>query len=516
MTRRRLASLAVSALALTTLGCATDQTRPVAAPADPGDAPLLRASPPPGSVVSAPEAASTHRRPHPRRPNILLLLTDDQNAADMAAMPRTDRLMSRLGTRFTHGLSQYPLCSPSRASLLTGQEAHNHGVLGNDLPWGGVDRLRDAETVPVWLQRAGYHTTLLGKYLQHYEDDPSYVPPGWDEWYVPTRGVYDYYSSLVNENGSLRWHSGTYQSSYVADRATALLQRQARAGQPFFTWVNFLAPHFGTPVEVDDPRAEEPGSVVDTPAVEDRYRDTEQGLRNPRTAAFDEPDLHDKPRALRGRPTLVPAYLDEALQQRRESLRSVDDAVVRILRTLRRTGALDHTVVVFGSDNGFSTGEHRWYQKVLGYEEDIRVPLYVAGPGFEPGAVRDQLVTLTDVAATFLRTAHAHPTLEPDGLPLQPFSRDPAYRADRSVLVEAGGSPHVGLDRLYRGVRTPSGLVYLRWNDGHEEVYDLTRDPHEVHGGVDARERPHLRRLRAALAALERCRGVDCTLVRQP
>ena len=517
----RLGLLAVGSLALGLLGCATGQPVPRAG-TDPM-APLFSDPPRPQLVEHGQQAEPAVARPPagvrargPRQPNILLLLTDDQNATDMAAMPRTARLMGEIGTTFTHAVSQYPLCSPARATLLTGQEAHNHGVMGNDLPWGGVQRLRDAETVPVWLQRAGYHTTHLGKYLQHYEDTPTYVPPGWDEWYTPVSGVYDYYTSLVNENGSLRWHSGTYQTTYVRERTSELLQRQARARTPFFTWVDFLAPHFGTPVEPDDPRAEEPGSRVDTPAVEPRFRDSLSGLRNPRTPAFNEPDMHDKPDDLRVKPRLKDRYVDEALRQRRESLRSVDDAVVRILRTLRRTGELKDTVVVFTSDNGFSTGQHRWFQKVLGYEESIRIPMYVAGPGFEPGAVRDQLVTLTDLATTFVRVAHAQPTLEPDGLSLRRFSQDPTYRADRSVLLEAGGSPHVGLDRVYRGVRTPDGLVYLQWYDGHEEVYDLDRDPFEVRGGIDALERPHLERLRRAAKVLSTCRGPDCSSVRQP
>jgi arylsulfatase A-like enzyme len=495
------------ALALSLVGCATspENTATVAA----GRGPLFLESPAPARVV--PVAARTARP----KPNILLLLTDDQNATDMRAMPRTSRLMGELGTTFTRAVSQYPLCSPARASLLTGQEAHNHGVMGNNAPWGGFSKLRDRETVPVWLRRAGYHTTLLGKYLQGYENTPRYIAPGWDEWYVPGAGAYDYYTSRVNENGRLRWHSGTYQTTYVANRATALIKRQAAARKPFFTWVNFLAPHFGSPVESDDPRATTAGSPVDTPAVESRYRDTARGLRNPRSAAFNEPDMSDKPREVR-RAKLRDRYLDESLQQRRESLRSVDDAVVRIIRTLRRTGELRNTVIVFSSDNGFMTGQHRWFQKILGYEESTRIPLYVAGPGFEPGAVRRQLVTLTDVAATFLAVSRADPTLDPDGLSLRRFSQDPGYRADRSVLLEAGGSPHQGLDRIFTGVRTPNGLVYLRWHNGHEEVYDLRRDPHEVHGEIDDLERRHLGRLRAALDALQGCRGVQCTLVRQP
>ena len=274
--------------------------------------------------------------------------------------------------------------------------------------------------------------------------------------------------------------------------------------------MSFLAPHFGGPVEPDDPRAADPGSRVDTPAVEDRYRDAAAGVRNPRDASFNEPDNRDKARFMRRQVPLPEQFLDESLQQRRESLMSVDDAVVDIIRTLRRTGRLDRTVVVFTSDNGFATGQHRWFHKVLGYEESVRVPLFVAGPGFARGAVRDQLVTLTDVAATFVDVAGVEPGLPLDGRSLRPLSAEPGTPGRSRLLLEAGGWPFPKLKYLYRGVRTSDELTYLRWYDGHEEVYDLRRDPLQLDGTVDEQEAAALPDLRAALSELGSCRAQDC------
>lgn len=455
------------------------------------------------------DPARVRLTPAVRRPNVLLLLTDDQTLADMEAMPRTSRLMGRIGTEFTHAISQYPLCCPARATLLTGLESHNHRVLGNDPPWGGFDFFDDEQTVPVWLQRSGYHTSIVGKYLQHYEEHPTYLPPGWSDWRVPTIGTYHFYNRLVNENGTLRWTRDSYQTSWARDVVEQTITRRA-GDRPFFAWVSFLAPHFGGPVEPDDPRASDPGSRVDTPAVEDRYRDAAAGLRNPRDASFNEPDNRDKSRFMRRQVPLPEQFLDESLQQRRESLMSVDDAVVDIIRTLRRTGELDRTVVVFTSDNGFATGQHRWFHKVLGYEESIRVPLFVAGPGFARGAVRDQLVTLTDVAATFVDVAGVAPDLPLDGRSLRPLSADPLEPGRSQLLLEAGGWPFPDLKYLYRGVRTSDEMTYLRWYDGHEEVYDLRRDPLQLDGTVDQQEAAALPGLRSSLSQLGSCRAQDC------
>ena len=444
-----------------------------------------------------------------RQPNILLILTDDQAFTDMRAMPKTQSLLSRSGTVFRRAFASYPLCCPARVTLLTGQLAHNHGVLGNELPWGGATFFKDRDTLPVWLQRAGYNTIFLGKYLNGYpiDGDDTYIPPGWDEWHAPVERLYDYMLYQVNDNGVLNWHSG-YQADYVERNTSRLIRKYAGKEAPFFMWAGFLAPHVGRPIESDDPP--QPGGL-DSPAVSDEYRNSMRGLSIPTKPSINERDLSDKggPDA---EPPLLPAGdLQEVYQQRLEALRSVDDAVAGILGTLRRTGELEETLVVFTSDNGYMVGEHRRLNKVLGYEESIHVPLIMAGPGVPSGTTANQIVSLTDLPATFLDVASASPGLPQDGISLMPLTRAPDVQAGRSLLLEAGGRPFPDVKRLYTGVRTADDKVLLRWWNGVEEVYDLKTDPYQLDGRLSPAEKEILPSLRSKLAHLADCVGQGCS-----
>ena len=149
-----------------------------------------------------PGAAST--APAQIRPNVVVIHTDDQDAASMAVMPRTRALVGGQGTTFVNSFASYPLCCPSRATFLTGQYAHNHGVLGNNLPKGGFEKLRGANTLAVWLRRSGYHTALVGKYLNNYgERNPREIPPGWSDWNgAVDPSTYQYYATTINRNGA--------------------------------------------------------------------------------------------------------------------------------------------------------------------------------------------------------------------------------------------------------------------------------------------------------------------------
>ena len=208
--------------------------------------------------------------------------------------------------------------------------------------------------------------------------------------------------------------------------------------------------------------------------------------------------------------------LDEvtiAHQQRLESLRSVDDAVAKIVETLKSRNLLDNTLLVFVSDNGFLVGQHRWYQKILGYEEAIRVPMLMRGPGIPAGVHVSQQVSLADLGATIAATAGAKPGHLLDGVPLQPLIDDPHRLADRAMLLEAGGWPFPLKKRLYNGVRTADNRVMIRWYDGEKEVYDLNSDPDQLDGGISAAERPHVSALERALDGLATCRGSACNRV---
>lgn len=449
------------------------------------------------------------------RPNVLVLMTDDAALSDMSAMPRTRALLGAEGTTFTHAISTFPLCSPARATLLTGQLPHNHHVLGNGRPWGGVQKLDEAQTLPVWLQAAGYRTTLLGKYLNGYPaaGEETSIPPGWDHWQVPVEGAYRYRNSTINTDGVLGAER-RYQTRYLGDSVLARLDAEAEhPEQPFFLWANYLAPHVGKPVEPGDP-VDEHGRVVPTPAVEDRYRGTEADRQVPRTEAFVEDDMSDKAPFMRRQKQRPAARYDALLQQRLESLRSVDDSIARVVARLKALDLWDDTLVIFASDNGYLTGQHRWDQKFVGYEESIRVPLIIHGPGFDTAADRDQLVNDADLTSTILEATGARPGVAQDGLALQPLAADPSEAAGRVHLLESGGWPYPGLEHLYRGVRTPDGFVYLRWFDRTEEVYDLATDPDQSDGTIDAVEQQRLPALRRALQALKKCAGDECTSVR--
>ena len=442
------------------------------------------------------------------RPNVLVLMTDDQTLDSMSVMPKTRALIGDRGTTFTRSFVNYSLCCPSRSTLYTGQYAHNHGVLANKLPLGGYSRLDTSNWLPLWLQAAGYRTMHVGKFLNGYGRDapPTEVPPGFDDWNgTVDPSTYRYYGYTVNENGVLRTYPGVYSTDFVTTRANELIGAAAPAARPFFMSVAFLAPHSGQPREPDDP----PGLA--TPAVPPRYANRFASLALPRPPSFNEGDVSDKPLTIQARPPIgvVRALrIQEAYQQRLETLLAVDDAVESIVRTLKAAGELDDTLILFTSDNGFFHGEHRVANgKVLVYEPSIRVPLLMRGPGVPRGAKARQLVTNADLAPTILDAADATPGRVQDGRSLLKLVADPGVEWGRELLLEAG-TPTQGL--TLHGLRNYR-WKYVEYSTGEVELYDLERDPYELRSLHAA---PGLARLRAGLAtrlhALETCAGAGC------
>jgi N-acetylglucosamine-6-sulfatase len=482
MVRWALVAAAAVVVSLVAVGLATRSDR---------QAPTEGAEPEPAS-----EAAGS-------RPNIVVVLTDDQDFRSVRAMESVRRLLGRGGTRFERAYATFPLCCPARATLLTGLYSHNHGVVDNKPPEGGFPAFRGRRhTIGVWLQRAGYRTAWIGKFLNAYGLDGRYpIPPGWSRWHAfVEQSELRMYGYRLNENGTVRSYGSSpraYQTDVLARKAGRFVESSARRPQPFFLVMATLAPH-------DEDDRIDTGGRDPRPAPRHRGAELPAALLRP-PASFDERDVSDKARRVRTSPRLSVAERRRVRRLRRsrlESLMAVDEAVAMLVRTLRRSGELDRTVIVFTTDNGYMLGEHRQVGgKSLPYEEAARVPLLIRGPGFPAGERRTQIVGDVDLTPTFLELAGADPTRRPDGVSLLGPAADPGAGADRALLLESGAM---------RAVRT-SRWLYVDYVKGGRELYDTEADPLQLRSLAGS---PPLADTEAALTAqleaLADCSGGGC------
>ena len=455
------------------------------------------------STESAPGRAAS------ARPNIVLITTDDQSLMEMRWLPQTRRLLGRSGATFTRFTAPQPLCCPSRAQIMTGQYAQNNGVRDNSGPHGGIRGFEKAAptALPVWLQRAGYRTGFVGKYLNSYSEQHG-PQPGW-EWFNPTvRGLFDYRGFVQYDNGELTEPAG-YHSDYLASESAGFIAEAASDQRPFFLWASYSAPH-GTC------RGDATGTCAAPPIPASRHKGLYDGVRAPilRGPAFNEADVSDKPRQVTSGGKVSRHAVQRLFTQRIRTLAAVDDAVATTVRALRDAGELDRTLIAFTSDNGFLFGEHRYVGKILGYEEAVRVPLLVRGPGIPAGVRRRQTTAMIDVAPTFAALAGARPLVRVDGRSLLPYAHGNARQNDRTLLIQAGArGPHRERKRdwMFRGVRTDR-YTYLRWSDsGFVELYDRLRDRHQLHNLARDRRYGAIERILASRTTrLVRCEGEAC------
>jgi len=398
------------------------------------------------------------------QPNIILLVTDDQRWDTVSAMPALSR-MAEQGVYFANSFVTTPVCGPSRVSLLSGRLASTLGVSVNE---GVPAQFDSTRTIAVELQRAGYRTALLGKYLNGYHELFPIVAPGWNEWRVFRDGAGElfgpgslYEDPLWSLNGRPVQDTG-YSTDLLARYAVEFIEQNA--DQPFFLFVSFWAPH-----------------VPLRPA--ERHRGLLEGTAPPAPDSLFEENLTDKIPELRdARRSPDPARdWDLVFPLYVELLLSVDEAVADIREALENLGIDRETIVVFTSDNGFLFGEHGAIGKGLAYEESIRVPLVVWSPQLEAQEVQEQVLNI-DLAPTFAELAGT--TMPADGRSLVPLLRGEKVPWRRSFEVE--WRPGFGLrGRSYRAIRTPFSK-YIEWDDGHCELYLLASDPLELEGGPGA------------------------------
>jgi N-acetylglucosamine-6-sulfatase len=421
-----------------------------------------------GSGVSPSASAA------PGSPNIVLILTDDQRWDSMWAMPKTRHLLGDHGVRFTNSFVVNALCCPSRASILTGRYSHGTGVYTNFPPLGGFSAFDPTSTIATVLQARGYRTALMGKYLNGYTR--TEVPPGWDTWNAfnnPTRGV-TYFDYPMSQNGK-EVHYGSAPADYSTDVLAGLARTFiTETHQPFFLYFATSAPHM--------PAAAAPRDAHVFPDL--------PPLRPP---SFDEADTSDKPPWLSAIPPFEAGRIareDDIRVAQDRSLPPVDDAVQSIVDTLRATGQLHNTLILYMSDNGYMYGEHRLGGKQVPYEESIRVPMILRYDPLTSRPTRDPRMVLNiDLAATF---ADAAGTQMPnaDGSSLLDLIRHPSMPGRRWFLIEHVRQFAPSADNEGSPIPTYCAVRSRRWKyvyyaDGSRELYDLAHDPYELQNLID-------------------------------
>jgi N-acetylglucosamine-6-sulfatase len=398
----------------------------------------------------------------PSKPNVILIVTDDQSLDEISAMPRTNSLIGGQGVTFKNGFISYPLCCPSRSTILTGQYMHNSGVRGNGYPDGGWQRFADngleQKDLPNWTRAAGYYNVLVGKYLNGYGVSDPQTPQAWDEWYgkiseydESVYGAAIYFNYRMREDppavGGVPCPSGDpeppgepftclygqdpsdYQTDVFRDKAVEAIHRLSAGASPFFMSVDFNSPH---------------SPYVPAP----RHAGLYANANLPRIGGQNEADVRDKPRFLRRLPKLGKGKLsliDSRRRSRLEMLLSVDDGVSAMVQALQDEGQLDNTYIIFISDNGYFEGEHRIRQgKYLPHEPSSHVPFMMRGPGIPAGTTSSELVSNADIAPTIAAITGATPTLTEDGRSLLPFAQSPTQRSARPLVLE--GDTGQGID----------------------------------------------------------------------
>jgi arylsulfatase A-like enzyme len=513
------------------------------------------------------------------RPSFVVIQTDDETldqlyaslnvgGIEVEAMPYTQALIAGRGVTFNRYYVPYPLCCPSRVSLLTGRYSHNNNVKGNVPPNGGFTgfkaRQAYSHNLATWLQGAGYRTIHIGKFLNGYGDEPfdegKDVPPGWNAWHSVLRADTNhyFYGYTLNNNGTLEgpygdpgsWETREYGERddfgcpnaplngkpcfYETDLFNTLAWQeltQTSPEQPFYLQLDYTAPHG----DFRRPAGPEPAT---------RHYNTFAGAPYPhgRAEGFNEGNVNDKPRFIREAPYLslneihtYRVYYQKAL----ESLRAVDEGVKLVIDTLGGLHRLRNTYIIFTSDNGFFYGEHRLTGgKFLAYEPATHLPLLIRGPGIKPGTSTGELAANIDIAPTVLELAGVEADKSIDGRSLVPYMRDPALRTRRPILfesfvetadVEANGEPTAQRARVstasagpkasasivappkdYLGIRL-GPYKYIEWPSGEKELYDITKDPYELNNLVRVTNLSPIRAfLHAQLIRLEGCVGRTC------
>lgn len=394
------------------------------------------------------------------RPNIVFVLVDDLRydalgctGHPFARTPNIDRI-AKEGVTFGNAFVTTPLCSPARASFLTGRYVHAHGVAGNTT--AGEPISYKLETFPMKLHDAGYETAFIGKWHMGRDDAPR---PGFDHW-VSFRGQGVYNDPPMNVDGRQEKLQG-YVTDILTDFSVKFIER-ARS-KPFCLYLSHKAIH---------------GPFTPAARHKDLYSDQPISRRaNANDDLSGKPALRRNRNAERGR-----GPGDDVIRNQLRCLASIDESTGRILQTLEKAGQLDRTLVVFTSDNGYLWGEHGLGDKRAGYEESIRIPLLMRYPAlFKAGRKTSELALNVDIAPTMIELGRARPAARMHGRSLLDVARGKAKNWRSSFLAEYFAEPQFPRVPTWQAVRTER-YKYIHYTEleGMDELYDLKRDPLEM------------------------------------
>ncbi|MCB0869384.1 MAG: sulfatase [Solirubrobacterales bacterium] len=506
------------------------------------------------------------------KPNIVLIQGDDIVRSDIKYMPHVRALLGQGGTTFTNHNAPYPLCGPARASLLTGQLAHNNGVLANfKANDGGHYQLeslpgrRNANnTLAPWLKKAGYKTGFVGKYLNDYGAlDRTEIPEGWDNWQaLIDQSTYDYYNYAMNLNGRVKFFGdkeyalshlelGTLSATEAPDTFAGLLAYFHQAYDPFdyFGWqrpqdysmdingsmardfVKKSAPSrkpFFLYYAPPGPHAEDtnnlqglrPGAPQPDPRPPKRYENTFDDVPLPKPPAFNEEDVSDKASNVSGLAKMSDAVIErvtESYRGRLGAVKSIDDQVGKIGKALRQRGELKNTVIIFTSDNGYLQGEHRLAaSKFMPFENALRIPLLMRGPGIKANRKISRPSLDVDLTSTVLAAAKGKSGRLMDGISLLAAARGKSKLPQRDIPMEAERplfrftTPLTAFDVPFYGVKTDR-YKYIHWSFDETELYDMKNDPNELENlANDPAMAGTIAQLEKKAVQLSKCKGKSC------
>ncbi|GLI59401.1 hypothetical protein VaNZ11_001283 [Volvox africanus] len=535
---------------------------PPGSPPPPNPPPLNPPPPPKATPVNKPPPSppppSSPAGTSAAQPNFVLIMADDQdyllNATHPAYMPKLHKYIADKGLHLNNFIVTSSLCCPSRVSLLTGRFTHNHNVTSNQAPQGGWGRFKaqnlDADWLPLWLKPLGYNTYFTGKFINLFDVLPGDIkncPKGWDMFDPLTdKSVYDYINyDFTPQCARLDSFRNAYQTDTISDRALGYIDDAVAKGKPFYLQINPAACHTACPKG-----AEEGGSCV-PPVPNPKYAGRFSSVSVPRLSnwnMFLSNVLNIGPDG-----STNPTGIDRHYQKRLETMLSVDDLIENVVTKLEQKGVLDNTYVIYVSDNGYHLGNHGLPKgKTLPYEEDIRVPFYMRGPGVPSGVVHPYMATMVDLTSTLIALGGGSPPNRLDGIPLPLDRIAQATSAPKTSLPSNSKVPTSNgtlrqmlpvemwinalakdLDKKdYRSVRictnftlssdgrTETCWKYTIWcvwptTTNFKELFDLGADPGEITNLIslangDVNYKRLVNRLDALLQVMGYCTGDTC------